>query len=119
MGKKIAMSILKETLIQMLISAVLIVIAAFIVLKISPSDTVIKGIVLAIYAISAFVGGFIMGKVMDRRKFLWGLTAGAIYIAVILLTAFIVKGVFNAGTISVMSGIITSLAAGTIGGMLS
>lgn len=119
MGKKIAMAILKETFIQMLISVVLIAVAAFAVLKISPSDAVLKVIILAIYAVSSFVGGFIMGKVMDRRKFLWGLVAGAAYISVILLVAFIINGNFNAGTVGVTSGIITSLAAGTIGGMLS
>ena len=119
MGKKITAAILKETLIQMLVSVVLIAIAAFVVLKMSPSDAVIKVIVLAIYAVSAFVGGFLMGKVMDRRKFLWGLVAGAVYITVILLVAFVVKGNFNAGMVGVTSGIIASLAGGTIGGMLS
>lgn len=119
MGKKIAVTILKETLIQMLISVILIAVAAFVVLKISPSDAVVKVIILAIYAISSFVGGFILGKVMDRRKFLWGMASGAVYIAVILLVAFIVKGNLNAGTIGVVSGIITSMAGGTLGGMLS
>lgn len=119
MGKKITAAILKETLIQMLVSVVLIAIAAFVVLKMSPSDAVIKVIVLAIYAVSAFVGGFLMGKVMDRRKFLWGLVAGAMYITVILLVAFVVKGNFNAGMVGVTSGVIASLAGGTIGGMLS
>lgn len=119
MVKKIVVSMLKETLIQMLISVVLLAVSAFVVLKISPSDTVIRVIILAIYAISTFVGGFILGKVMDRRKFLWGMTAGAVYIGIILLVAFTVKGSLNAGTISVASGIITALASGTIGGMLS
>lgn len=119
MIKKIVGTMLKETLIQMIISVILIAVAAFVVLKISPSDAVIKVIILAIYAISAFAGGFIMGKVMETRKFLWGMAAGAVYIGIILLVAFIEKGSLNAGTVGVASGIITSLTGGTIGGMLS
>ena len=117
--KKILFTIAKETLIQMIISVILIAMAAFVVLKISPSEMVIKVIILAVYAIAAFVGGFIMGRVMDKRKFLWGAAAGAIYIAIILLAAIIVKGSADARTIGVMSGIIVSLAAGTVGGMIS
>lgn len=117
--KKIATTILKETLIQMIISVILVALAAFVVLRISPSETVIKIIILIIYAISSFVGGFILGKVMNKRKFLWGALAGGIYFSIILIAALLIKGSPNAGTIGIMSGIITSLAAGTIGGMIS
>lgn len=117
--KNTALTILKETLIQMIISIILVAAAAFVVLKISPSETVVKGIIIAIYAVSAFVGGFILGKVMDKRKFLWGALAGGIYFAIILLTALVIKGGAGTGTVGMTSGIITSLAAGTIGGMLS
>lgn len=119
MVKKIMMCFLKETLIQMLISVVLIAISSFVVLRISPSDAVIKVIILAIYAIASFVGGYIMGKVMETRKYLWGMASGAVYIGIIILAAFVAKGSVNSGTIGIASGIITSLAGGTIGGMLS
>ncbi len=119
MVKKIGTAILKETLIQMIISVVLVAAAAFVVLKISPSAAVIKVIILAIYGISSFIGGFILGKVMEKKKFLWGMAAGAIYFSIIILVALIIKGNINAGTIGISSGIIVSLATGTIGGMLS
>lgn len=117
--KKAVFTILKETLIQMIISVILVAAAAFVVLKTSPSENTIKIIILVIYGISSFVGGIILGKVMEKRKFLWGAAAGAIYICIILLAALIVKGSLNAGTVSVVSGIIVSLAAGTVGGMIS
>ena len=117
--KKIALTILKETLIQMIISVILVAMAAFVVLKVSPSETVMKAIILIIYAVAAFVGGFILGKVMNRRKFLWGALAGGIYFSIILIAALIIKGSLDAGTIGITSGIITSLSAGTIGGMVS
>ena len=116
--KKILLTVLKETLVQMIISVVLIAMAAFVVLRISPPESTIKIIILVIYAISALVGGIILGKVMEKRKFLWGALAGGLYFAIILLVALIVKGSPDAGTIGITSGIIVSIAAGTIGGMI-
>lgn len=117
--KNLAVTILKETLIQMIISVILVAVAAFVILKTSPSEGVVTTIVLVIYGISSFVGGFILGKVMDRRKFLWGMLAGAIYIGILLLVAFIVKGSFGVGTVNVVTGIIVSLISGMAGGMAS
>jgi putative membrane protein (TIGR04086 family) len=116
--KKTVAVILKETLIQMLISVILVTVAAFVVLKVSPSDTTVKIMIFVIYGIAAFTGGFILGKAMNRRKFLWGMAAGAIYIAILLLISLIVKGSLGTGTVDMLTGIIVSLVAGTIGGML-
>lgn len=117
--KKAALTILKETFIQMIISIILVAIAAFVILKISPSEAVIKIIILVIYGIASFVGGFILGRVMEKRKFLWGAAAGGIYIGILLLASLIVKGSLGTGTIDFVTGIIVSLAAGMVGGMIS
>ena len=66
--KKVAVIFLKETLIQMIISTVLLALIAFVVLKISPSVATIKIMVLIIYGIASFCGGVIVGKVMESRK---------------------------------------------------
>ena len=50
--KKVAVIFLKETLIQMIISTVLLALIAFVVLKISPSVATIKIMVLIIYGIA-------------------------------------------------------------------
>lgn len=116
--KNAATAILKETLIQMVISIILVAVMAFIMLKVSPAESVLKIMVLIIYGISSFAGGMILGKVMNRRKFLWGAAAGAVYIGIILLAALIVKGGIGGSAIDTTTGIIVSLAAGTAGGML-
>ena len=117
--KRAVFTILKETLIQMIISVILVAIAAFVVLRTSPSENTIKIIILVIYGISSFVGGLILGKAMEKRRFLWGAGAGAIYIGILLLAALAIKGNLNTGTVSLISGIIVSVAAGTVGGILS
>ena len=116
---KIVVAFLKETLIEMIISAVLLAVMSFIVLRMTPGIAVVKVLILAIYGISTFIGGYIMGKVMSKRKFLWGALAGVVYFAIIILVAFIVKGGVFAGTVGIASGLIVSISAGTIGGMIS
>ena len=117
--KKAVITLLKETLAEMLISTVLLAVAAFIVLRVSPTLAVIKIMILIIYGISSFFGGIIMGKVMETKKFLWGALAGVVYFTLIIITAFIAKGSISAGTVGILSGLIVSAAAGTIGGMIS
>lgn len=117
--KKAVITLLKETLAEMIISTILLAIAAFIVLKVSPSLSTIKILILVIYGIASFCGGIIMGKVMETRKFLWGALAGILYFTIIIIVAFIVKGSILTGTVGILSGLIVSAAAGTIGGMIS
>lgn len=116
--KKIASLILKELLIQVILSAVLVVLLAFIVFKLSLSDGIIRIMILVIYGICAFVGGLILGKNMQKRKFLWGLVAGAIYMGLIVGTSFIIKGEIGCGTIGLGTGVAVALGFGTFGGMI-
>ena len=117
MVKKIGMVILKETLVQIMISILLVFVTAFVVLKMSPAESVIRGMILSIYAIASFVGGNILGGVMEKRKFLWGMLAGAIYIGLIFLIAFCTKGSMMQGSVGLVKGIAVCLGCGMLGGM--
>lgn len=116
---KIIVTFLKETLIEMIVSAVLLAAVSFIVLRMTPSFAITKVMILAIYGISAFIGGYIIGKVMTKQKFIWGAVSGVIYFAIIALIALVVKGGIDTGTVGIISGFVVSVVAGTIGGMIS
>ena len=51
--------------------------------------TVTIGIIV-IYVVSSFFAGFLSGKRMGSRKFLWGLFAGVLYFTVLVLVSLIV-----------------------------
>lgn len=116
---KIVVTFIKETLIEVLISTVLLAIISFIILKMMPGIAIVKIMILAVYCISTFAGGYIMGSVMNRRKFIWGALAGLVYFIIIFLGALIVKGEIPQGTIGVTEGLVASVLAGMIGGMIS
>ena len=110
--KKIAGLILKELLVQIILSTVLVVILAFIVFELSLGDGIIRIMILAIY------GGLILGKNIQKRKFLWGLVAGAIYIGLIMGISFIIRDETGGGAIGLGTGVAVALGFGTFGGML-
>ena len=60
---KIILSFLKDLLLEMIVSFVLIVAVAFIVLKISPAYSTIQILILATYVIATFAGGYVKREV--------------------------------------------------------
>lgn len=112
-------ALLKSLLSAYLLTGVMLLLLAFIMLKIGPGNEVIHiGIVFS-YIFSSFVGGFIMGKRMKVKKFLWGVLLGISYFAVIFMAAALLnKNMLGQGmellTVFAMCGL-----GGMLGGMLS
>ncbi len=117
--KKKCFTMGKILLVEMVLSAILIFAAAFIVLKMTPTDQTITYFIIGIYALSSFAGGFTAGKAMGKQKFLWGFLAGALYVLLIVIIAFAVKGNITSGSIGLVKMIVPSLIGGTFGGMIS
>ena len=65
--------------------------------------------ILAIYGICSLVGGLILGKNIQKRKFLWGLVAGAIYIGLIMGISFIIRDETGGGAIGLGTGVAVAL----------
>lgn len=116
--KRVITIILKEIFLQMVISLVLVAICAFVMLKISPAENVLKIMIYGIYALSSFVGGVILGKVMEKRRFLWGALAGIIYIGIILLISA-TGGRTESSILSATLAVTASVLSGMVGGMIS
>ncbi len=116
--KKISILLLKDLFVQIVISFILIIIFAFIAFKLNLSNEFINNLILIIYGISSFIGGAILGKNSDKRKFLWGLTAGIIYFLFILMISFISTGNIFDKNIYVLTKAFVSAICGMLGGMI-
>ena len=44
--------------------------------------------ILIIYVLSAFAGGFVIGKITGTKKFFWGLLVGIFYAVLLVLVSF-------------------------------
>lgn len=115
--KKIVISLAKVMATSAIISFALMCLFSLIMLKIEVNETTLKAFVVLIYAISTFAGGFIMGKVMENKKYLWGMGCGFIYFLVILVMALVMGNEGNIASLGPVVCFVTCLAGGTIGGM--
>lgn len=122
--KKNPVSVLGITLIVMyLISGLLLLILSALLFQFELSEEVVKIGVIVIYIASGFAGGFLIGKQMQDKKYLWGLTAGGIYFVLLFILSLLVKqGTGEAIALEPMRMFTTLLlcaVSGMAGGMLS
>lgn len=102
-----------------IISALLLVILALILYKAEPGESVIKVGIVVVYVVAGFLGGFLMGRIMQEQKFLWGLAAGIIYFAVLFVASVVAGGGFDMEPAKVITTLILCAASGMAGGMVS
>jgi len=109
-GQKI-FSLLKALAVSYIITAILLLITAFLMYKLGLGDTVIHLSIIIIHGISVFLGGFLTGKI-------WGLMLGVCYVLVIGIVSFIMNGTIHISAGGTLTNVILCLAAGMLGGML-
>ena len=102
-----------------IITGIFLLILALVLYKVSPPEGVIKiGIVFS-YIFSPFIGGILVGKAEDNRRFLWGAFLGAMYFCIIFAVSIILsQSLFDrAGMVVTVLAMCT--LGGTLGGMIS
>lgn len=111
--------ILEGLLFSYIVTALFLLIVSFLMLKLDLNSTVISAVINFSYIISAFIGGFFVGKRTEHKRFLWGLMVGVFYFIILMLVSLLMN---RAGSIPLGSlltvFVITSLS-GMLGGMIS
>lgn len=116
-GQKI-FSLLKALAVSYIITAILLLVMALLMYKLGLGETVIQLSIIIIHGISVFLGGFLTGKMVKEKKYIWGLALGMCYVLVIGVVAFIMNGTIQISAGVTLTNIILCLAAGMLGGML-
>jgi putative membrane protein (TIGR04086 family) len=110
---------MKNLLISYILTGILLVILAFALYKFRLKEGQIKFCVNAVYIISCFFGGVIMGKNIRQRRFFWGLVLGLVYFLVLLGVSFLMNKGLNGTTNQIFTTMAMCAASGTVGGMIS
>ncbi len=116
--KGVIFYVIKLLLIGYVISGIILVILAFLMLKTDVSPGVISGGLLFSYILSCFIGGLLLGKKMEKRKYLWGVLFGILYFGTLFVISLAMKNVtgeFNTGMVTIM---LLCASGGMLGGML-
>lgn len=111
--------LVKSLLFSYILTAALLAVLAFLLYKLGLDEKTVSIAIIAIYVAGTFFGGFIMGKKMGSRRFLWGLLMGTVYFLVLAAVSLWA----GKGNIQMGSSFFTTLAlcagGGMLGGMVS
>lgn len=117
-GAKV-MWMLKSLLASYIVTGLLLLGLTFLVYKFELDEQLVVGGIVAIYVISTFIGGFIIGKLTQVRKFVWGMAIGLIYFVLLVLISYGVYREFNTNGLNLVTTILLCVGGGMLGGMLS
>jgi putative membrane protein (TIGR04086 family) len=112
-------ALLKGLLFSYIITAFILLLLSLLMLKLDLSSAVISGGINFAYIISAFFGGFFVGKKIEQRKFLWGLVMGVFYFIVLMLISLLMNRVTPLPMGSLFTVFIICGLSGMLGGMVS
>lgn len=111
--------LVKSLLFSYILTAVLLAVLAFLLYKLGLGEKTVSAAIIAIYVAGTFFGGFVTGKRMGNRRFLWGLLMGTVYFLVLAVVSLAV----GKGNIQMGNSFFTTMAlcagGGMLGGMVS
>lgn len=114
-----AVRMIKSLLASYIIAGVLLLILALLLYKLRLSESAVNVGVIAVYVISCFVGGFLEGKMMKNRRFLWGSLLGLLYFIILAVISLAVSQGLSGSSSHFITVLILCTAGGTLGGMVS
>ncbi|MEY8337835.1 TIGR04086 family membrane protein [Lachnospiraceae bacterium 62-35] len=112
-------AVLRSLLISYSFTAVLLVILAFLLYQFHLGEKQIGLAVDVIYVFTCLIGGFIAGKTVRQRRFLWGILAGSLYFLILLAVSFALQKGFASDTSAMIRVLAMCAGGGMIGGMIS
>lgn len=109
---------IKSLLAAYAVSCVMLFGLSFLLYKFDLSEQTVQIGIILTYILSAFVGGFFIGKKAKVRRFLWGMTVGILYFFFLACISF---GVYRSSFQGMewLLAFLFCMAGGVAGGMMS
>ena len=109
----------RTLIVSFLLSLLMLAGLTFLLCRFRMGEAQVTAGIYAIYILSCLIGGFLAGKAMKTRRFLWGLLSGLLY----FLFLFILSALQESGITAEPHAVLTVLgicaASGMAGGMIS
>ena len=118
-GKLPLLFLLKCLFISYILTAGLLLLLALFVYKFSLSEKIVSIFIIGIYIAATFFAGFIAGKKLQSKKFIWGLVLGVCYFLILVILSVIVNHSLKDVATNFFSVLALCGGSGMLGGMLS
>ena len=109
--------VVKALLVSYLLAGGLLLLLAGLLYRFRLDEGKIQIGIILIYIVSCFAGGFLAGKMMKSRKFLWGVLLGLLYFLIMTLVSLAVNRGLQDGTTSYFTTFLLCMGGGMLGGM--
>ena len=94
-------------------------ILAGILYKFNLDEAKVTAGILIIYVLSAFAGGFVIGKITGTKKFFGGLLVGIFYAVLLVLVSFGLYRSIQGSVSELVTTFLVCAGGGMVGGMIS
>lgn len=111
--------LLKSLLFSYILTGGLLLLLALLLYKVGLSQKVVSICIIVIYVLATFFAGFITGKKLKSRKFLWGALMGLAYFLILVVVSLIVNRQPSVLANSLLTTLVLCGGGGMLGGMLS
>ena len=118
-GKTLVKDFIKILFVMYLVTFVLLLLLAFALFRLDITELVTKIWLIAIYIISGFTGGFLIGKKAKSKKFLWGFFIGLSYFILLFAVSLLLYRGLSQDIWHLLTTMVLCVAAATVGGMVS
>lgn len=102
-----------------IVTGILLLLLAFLMYRMDLAEPVVNGAIIAIYIIAGFLGGFLIGKKVGVKKYLWGLFMGVLYYGVLFVAGLLLHQGMDTDMVHLISTMALCLLSATAGGMIS
>ena len=113
------MWMVKALLAAYVVTGILLIILALALYKFELNEGAVTAGVTAVYLISTFTGGLVVGKLAKVRRFLWGIVLGILYFALLLLVTVGIYRTFHGSSTEILVTFALCAGGGRAGGMIS
>ena len=108
---------MKALLVAYVMTGFFLLITAGLMYRFELSEGKVKIAVIGIYVLSCFTGGFLAGRMMKNRKFLWGSLLGFLYFTVMLTVSVAVGRELKEAVMGISTTFFICIISGMIGGI--
>lgn len=112
-----AIRILKALLSSYIVTGLLLLAIAGLMYRFRLNEGKIQIGIIVTYILSCFCGGFLAGKMMKSRKFLWGVLLGFLYFVVMMLVSLAVNRELQMTAMEFITSFLLCMGGGMLGGM--
>lgn len=113
------LQVMMSLLVSYIVTGIMLLLLSMLLYKFDLDDAKVAVGIIFIYILSCFLGGFIVGKKMGEKKFIWGAVLGGSYFILLIFLSLIVNRSINEDIMNMVTVLVLCVCGGMVGGMLS